>query len=516
MKNIYRSFTAIVAALTLVACNLDLFPADAIPYDGTTPLIQTANDLETYRWASYAHFRSTLGGGYDIADDLMCDGFNATLNFGNNYGGVHRADASFTSSDNYVESFWANNYGAICHYNLMIAEVSKNVDPSLREGIKLLAAEAHFFRAYSYLRLARRFGPAFDKATAATDKCVPLVLVYDQQERPERDNVQNIYDQILLDIKAALDVLGTVKGAQASEIVTADVINALYANYYLDTQQYDKAFELADKIISSETYSLCSSLSAFKSKYFEDGGEKGDTESLMTLSVSKKESPNGYGSAYTSYGKDQQSPKGYSYKAYYLPSGRLVDAYSNPKDYRYLTWFEFVNATPFTAGSGKYFQDSQFCVFVKYLGNPALSSSGLADGHVAPTAYSLSELYLIAAEAGFNAGGSYKIKALAKLNDLQLARNGNKSASVTMEAIQNEWFKETCGEGKRIECLKRWGIPCPQRYPQPGALEANVLVNSPASSYYERELPAGAYQYTWPIPAYEIKVNPNLVQNIGY
>ncbi|MCQ2154955.1 MAG: RagB/SusD family nutrient uptake outer membrane protein [Bacteroidales bacterium] len=513
MKTIYRTFTVAAALFTLAACNLDLYPSNSIVYNGEDPLIQTANDLETYRWANYAFFRSTLGGGYDIADDLMCDGFNATNNYGNNYGPIHRADKSFTSSDNDTESFWASNYSAIGNYNLMIAEVTKNTDPALRDGVKLIAAEAYFFRAFSYLRLARRFGPAYGDS-ADKDLCVPLVLVYNQQERPARKTVKEVYLQIYSDIQEALKVLGTVKGAQSSEVVTADVINALLANYYLDIKNYKEAYNVASKIIDSGTYSLCSNLTAFKAKYFEDGGENGDTESLMMLAASKSETPNGYGSAYTGYGKDPESPTQYSYRAYYLPSGRLVDAYNNINDYRYQAWFEFVNnKTPFISG-GKPYYSSEFCVFVKYKGNEALSSSGLADGHVAPVPYSLGELHLIAAEAAFY--NKDKTNALRRLTALQNKRNGNRTTTITEQAIQDEWFKETCGEGKRMECLKRWGVECPKRYAQPGALEASILVNTPESSYYERSLSKDAYQYTWPIPAYEIQVNPNLVQNIGY
>lgn len=515
MKTIYRTFTVAAALFTLAACNLDLYPSDSIVYNGEDPLIQTANDLETYRWANYAFFRSTLGGGYDIADDLMCDGFNATKNFGNNYGPIHRADASFTSSDGDVEGFWGNNYSAIANYNLMIAEVDKNTDLTLRDGVKLIAAEAKFFRAYSYLKLARRFGPAYDKATANQDLCIPLVLAYDQQERPARKTVKAVYDQIKQDIDSALKLLGTVEGEASSPIVTADVINALLANYYLDVQDYKNAYETADKIISNKAYRLCNGLTEFRAKYNEDGGDGGDHEALMMLAVSKSETPNGYSSAYTGLGADPNSTKGgKAYKAYFLPSGRLVDSYNNAKDFRYLTWFEFVGDIPFSSGA-KYFSNSEFCVFVKYKGNVALSSSSLPDGHVAPVPYSLGELYLIAAEAAFKAG-TLKMQGLAKLTALQNARNGNVSSNLTMEEIQNEWFKETCGEGKRIECLKRWKIACPERYAQQGALDNEVLENNPTTSYYERTLPADAYQYTWPVPAYEIKVNPNLIQNAGY
>ena len=78
----------------------------------------------------------------------------------------------------------------------------------------------------------------------------------------------------------------------------------------------------------------------------------------------------------------------------------------------------------------------------------------------------------------------------------------------------SDLFKETVGEGLRLECLKRWNIGCGVRTGQTGALESNVLMET--SGYTDRSLAAGDYHLCWPIPSYEMKVNSNLVQNEGY
>ena len=81
-----------------------------------------------------------------------------------------------------------------------------------------------------------------------------------------------------------------------------------------------------------------------------------------------------------------------------------------------------------------------------------------------------------------------------------------------MENIKKEWFKETVGEGLRFSCVKRWGEGFAVRTPQ---AEAKNLIMS--GDYYEkRALSADSYFLNWPVPAYEIQLNKNLIQNAGY
>jgi hypothetical protein len=41
-------------------------------------------------------------------------------------------------------------------------------------------------------------------------------------------------------------------------------------------------------------------------------------------------------------------------------------------------------------------------------------------------------------------------------------------------------------------------------------------MNTPVTDYTGRELAADAHTLVWPIPSYEIKIAPGLVQNPGY
>ena len=68
------------------------------------------------------------------------------------------------------------------------------------------------------------------------------------------------------------------------------------------------------------------------------------------------------------------------------------------------------------------------------------------------------------------------------------------------------------GEGLRLNCLKRWGDGMAARTPQDGA----ALLIMTGAGYEQRTIPAGFAKLTWPVPTYELQVNPNLVQNEGF
>lgn len=508
MKHIFRTFAMALAFCSIVSCNLDLYPDTSIPYDKDVPMIQTGDDITGFHRGIYADFRSCQAGTYKIADDVMFDAFNATQNFGNRYGAIHRLDGSFTSGDDYITSFWAALYGAINDYNIIIEQIPiSTVDKEVYgDDLALMEADAKTARAWSYLQLARRYGKVYNPGTASTDLCVPLVLVYDQSARPSRATVEAVYGQIKKDLDEAWTVLETKTGKAKSTEFTADVLHCLYANYYLDIQEYGEAYNHANAVIGNSAYQLCSTEAEFKAEWFEDGGK----EAVMLLPTSLQELVGGYGE-YMNYNSDKNSPTRDAYTGGFIPSRILVDAYET-KDFRYRNWLDDTSKIPY--GCNGNFYQGKFFVFAKYKGNTALSSGGVHDGHIAPKPFALPEMYLIAAEAAFK--DKQTLKALSALTTLQSKRNATPSTTVTMEEIQKEWFRETVGEGLRLECLKRWNVGTDAREGQTGALEANVLMET--AGYVNRDFKSGDYHLCWPIPSYEIKVNANLAsqQNDGY
>ncbi len=491
-----------VAVIAFGACDLDLTPTDGIVYQEGKPLFLTQADINSFDNGLHATFRSLYYGVDSQTQELMCDGFNATQNYNGHYDFIHRADDSFTTSDSDVESIWGANYIAIKNYNIVINSAD-NVSDDLRASARIMKGHAYFYRACSYLTLIRHFAKAYNESTASSDLGVPLVLEYNQLEKPARSSVQAVYDAIKADLDSASVILANQAGSPRSDVPTIDAVNAVYARYYLDVKNYPKAAESAELVInSSAKYALASNSDEMELEYVQDGGN----EPIMQMYASKTEGAAANLMYLGEGGVGNDSKVGKYFASYYIPTKNLLDKYEI-KDVRYNAWF--TTKYPFRY-SGSTFQKG-IIVFVKYLGNPNLYSGELETGAQSVKPLLIGEQYLIAAEAYFQSGETAQAKA--ELNALQTKR-GATLTSATLENIKTEWFKETVGEGLRMSCLKRWGDGTEPRTPQTTAAEKGIIITG--ASFDKRVLSADDYHFNWPIPQYEVRVNPNLVPNPGY
>ena len=502
MNNIFKSILAGAMAVgLLVSCDLNLTPTDAIVYEEGTPLFLNESDVLAFEVGVLANYRGLQYGSFTQSTEVMFDAFNATIGFGNNYGSVHRADNTFTPSDSYVESMWGSHYVAIKDYNIAIANCLLVDDEAAHKpAANYLEGLARFCRASSYLTLARHFGKDYDPATAATDLCVPLVLTYDQAEKPFRATVQEVYDQILEDLEIAESLLADVApGAVRSMTPTIDAVYALMARYYLDVEDYESAADRAMEVIDSEAgYQLASTAAAMTQEYTNDAGTEPIVQCFATVAEGAKGN-----TLYAPVSTGNDVPKYFS--SLFVPTKKLVNAYS-AGDLRFTAWFTNTMYPIFS--SGNYYQEPY--VFIKYLDNPALHTGSVETGAHAAKPLMISEMYLIAAEAYAMSGAEDDAKLI--LNELRSARKAGAVTGDIMEEIKLEWFRETVGEGHRMTCLKRWGEGVDAREPQNSATDLVMT----GVAYTERELEADSHIFVWPVPTYEIKINQNLEQNPGY
>jgi hypothetical protein len=529
MKKTINYILAAFSAVVLVSsCNLDLFPYGSVAYDEEGALFHNAQELGYLENGLYSSYRSGFYGEYSITEEVMTDGFNASADFGNNYGGVHRVDSDLNPGDYYIRDFWSNRYSAIKNYNVLIkgVETLPKEYKALGAQAQLVKGEAYFFRASAYLDLVRRYAAPYDAATASAENSgVPLVLVYDQNEKPARATVQEVYDQIKKDLDSAYVNLHTVSGTtvKAASLskykfnITVDAVNALYARYFLDVKDYTNAAAKAYEVIGSKAgYALSSSVKEFVSEYLNDEG----TEAIVQLYTSIAEEGSGVNSVYTSMESSPSDVKDnsrgrYFNKPYFFPSQKLLDLY-DAEDLRLACWFTINGKNNLTdevyptyiINSFKY----DVTIFTKYLGNPKLqlTSSAVLNARQYAKPVMLGEMYLIAAEANFRNGD--EPAALNALNALQEKRGANLSYNVSEAVLYNEWFKETIGEGLRLSTVKRFGKGYEKRYNQPAAV--GLIMDG--DSYQSKSLDPSDYHLNWPIPTNDIQTNPNLVQNPGY
>lgn len=503
MKKILNILAIGSAISILASCDLDLMPNSAIAYN-PEQIVESASDLSGFENGMFAYYRGVQYGVYSIAPEVMCDGFNAMADFGNNYGSIHRTDASFSATDYDAEDSWENIYHAIMRYNVVINGLQVNVPEDLLKDAAVVRGEGYFFRAESYLRLVRLYGKAYAHSNPTSDLGVPLVLTYDQTARPARNTIQEVYDQVKADLDSAAVLLASVPGAVRAQKPTIDAVNALYARYYLDIKDYNNAAAYANRVIgSSAGYALSSTAAEMTAEWLNDSGK----EPIFQLYATYQELPNRNYDAWTGTGRDPD--QGDYFRPYFVPSSNLLNLYEEG-DLRFAQWFSKDEYPVFYNSD---FHTGKIYVFTKYFGNPKLraTETSVANGYQAVKPYLISEMYLIAAEANLAAGNTAAAKTA--LNTLQTAR-GASVTDATATTIHNEWFKETVGEGTRMLCLKRWNEGFSSRIGQAGAVAEGALAQGAA--YESKSLPAGDFHYQWPVPSHEFEVNSNLVQNPGY
>lgn len=516
MKRYNKILTFLAAgALVLSSCSMDVKPttAAAIDLEAGEHLFNNVDELQKFEAGLYSAFRSTQYGQASTPMEVMCDGFNATISYGNNYGSIHRTDNSFTPSDYEVEYLWQINYQAIKDYNVFLdaLEEYEPEDNTAQVYAILSDAEAKFFRAYAYLTLVRAFAKPYRAGT--NNLGVPLVLHYDQNALPARATVGAVYTQIEKDLTDAISDLEMLNLTAAeigtNMIVTIDACNAVLARVYLDKGQYQEAAQKAASVIDGGAFELSSDDDMMQAEYRNDQG----TEAIFQCYASLNENGSGTNSYYTNWTYSSSYARyngtGYYFQSYYLPTGKLMSLYET-SDLRlswwYTNYFRTGATTPLVNIGGLGY--CTFDVFTKYYGNDALTTS-TPNARQAVKPLLLGEMYLIVAEAALAANEPTIAKQY--LNDLQAAR-GATETEATEENIHNEWFKETVGEGLRMSCLKRWNEGFEGR---PAQARAATKVNSGAS-FTGKSFPASDYHWVWPIPSYEMVINPNLVQNPGY
>lgn len=157
MKNKIRTFLACVGTIVMSSCTgwLDVPNNDMISSDG---FLDTDAEIEAY-----------IAGLYDDLpiEDFMYYFSTGEFRFTGNLGGLINADltrdcihsewGNFHGEDGNANQYWERGYEYIHKINQLKADISK-MQPSDPEMLDYIKGEAHFFTAYAYFQLAKRYG----------------------------------------------------------------------------------------------------------------------------------------------------------------------------------------------------------------------------------------------------------------------------------------------------------------------------------------------------------------------
>ena len=497
MKTIRLKYLAagLLSMILLGACSDDLnrFPHEDIELSQS---FETVNDAATWNTGMYGYLKSRVYGIFMFSTDIQADQLNASLDYGNRNGSIHRWD-DFLAGDYTIRDTWSPYYSAIANANMAIEGMAtiETEDAEEQAEVNMYIAEAHFFRAFYYHQLALRWADAYDPANASSQLGVPLVLEYDPEFFPERSSLEAVYQQILADISLAQTGLAGVAGEQGAKYLNEDVVTALEARVRFYMEDWAGAKAAADELINSGTYPLYNSVAGFEAMWHADAAQE-DIFQLFTDAPSELANVN---SVYLGY-----QPATQRYTPDFVPTQTILDLYEDD-DIRKEVYFE---PLPTTFQGSDY--DDVYLVH-KYPGNPALFTGSNTNYQHAPKIFRIAEMYLISAESAAQLGQDDEARDV--INELRTARGVDKftsSGDALLEDIKAERTRELAFEGFRLDDLKRWDEGFSGRVPQ------NASFVQSGANFQNITVQAGHPKFTWGIPTNDITINQNLVQNPGW
>ena len=239
-------------AFGMTGCNLDI-----TMYDGVMEEQFDNKNLLELSQGSYRLLKNDGGlidNGYYFwafgADDVT---WNGTLT-----GSTFKLyDYSRNIASSTTEYTWELGYRVIGNCNKIIEIIQGLGNESTREQT-IMMGENYYLRALSYFLLVNEFAQPYSN-NPTQNPGLPLKLTSDPNDLPQsRSTVAEVYDQVVLDLKDAITYLTLQQGEtpKSNIYATKEAAEALLARVYLYMENWDGAWEMANKVITSGRFEL--------------------------------------------------------------------------------------------------------------------------------------------------------------------------------------------------------------------------------------------------------------------
>lgn len=222
--------------LTMISCDQDFL--DVKPSSNTV-VPTTLEDFQQLLDADFLRYTTEL-------TELQTDDYYLDATYWQSMSNVVFKNSHVWADDIYEtqesEQYgWNIPYQQIFYANVVLEGVEK-IDPTAKELITYqhVKGSAYFIRAWATHQLLQLYAPAFDVATADVDLGVPIPMKSDVNEKIARLSNKACYEQVIKDLKNAVELLGeTVDFGRPSKVAAW----ALLARVYLDVGEYARAHE---------------------------------------------------------------------------------------------------------------------------------------------------------------------------------------------------------------------------------------------------------------------------------
>ncbi|MDR1342398.1 MAG: RagB/SusD family nutrient uptake outer membrane protein [Prevotellaceae bacterium] len=271
MKAILKIFLIpAVAAMLPAGCELERYPYNEISADGLD-----ATNIENITLGNYAKLKEEY--------------YYKTLYQFGEYGGDN-ITLSGTTSDNlyyhysfrrlpdnhYTARVWQFTYQTVVNINSVIENVKEGESVEKDQ----LLGENYFLRGFLYFQLCNIFGRPYSQ-DAANNPGIPLKLTSKIDDFPLRATVEKVYEQVVKDMEKGAALMESKK---INIFASKEVAQAFLSRVYLYMENWEKAIEYADLVISSGRYTL---LEGSAYQHYTNPVPEDNTETIFAIRMVK-------------------------------------------------------------------------------------------------------------------------------------------------------------------------------------------------------------------------------------
>ncbi len=458
-KKYILAFSLVI--LTATSCTkLDLKPTDSISPDRA---FRNASDINLGVIGAYASLDYTMTSlSSTVADENMFPTENT----------VGNSDAFrwlYTAGSGSVTSLYANNYTGIDRVNRVLEALDlltfTGTDIALANRYR---GELLALRAYLHFELLRAYASTYQTGALGVPYMKQSIISY-----PARNSFESVIGNAKADLIAAKALIPTTFTDKSR--ITRNAVSAIQARVALYEKNWTDAITYSTEVITALPLATATQFPGI----WTDANDNEVAWKLKRVGTTD-------GRVGDFYFRQTGGI------VLYAPSFKLIATFDPINDLRYTSYIKF-DATRTGIKS-------------QYLVNKYIGGTSTAPGLTDVKLFRTGEMYLIRAEARAESSGD----AAADLNMLRGARItgyvpttfADKTALI--DAIYAERFKELAFEGHRFFDLKRRNLPV-QRLASDAVNASGAITLLPTQA-----------QYAFPIPALEISVNKNTVQNPNY
>lgn len=415
MKTIkYKILVLLAAVVSIVGCedNLELEPEQSLLPE---VVINNPANLQNVLTGIYdeAGQGVSYGGQINLAAELLGNDTDLSWN-GTFEQPAQLIEKQLTPDNTFVRDYWLNAYEVNNQANIVLANLDVFEDESDRNRVE---GEAKFLRALAYFDLARLFGQSYEAGGGNTQLAAPIVLnaILNPADitSPSRDNVEDVYAQVIEDLQSAYNLLPDSNGVFADKYAA----QALLARVYLQQGNYSGARDAANDVLENSGHTLTAT---YDGAFNNDGDS---SEDIFAWQVTSQDGANLMNTFWAGqdFGGRQGNPD-------VSINASFFNIFDDPNDARSQFFYTTSSGTATTKWQ------SQFANI------PFLR---------------IAEMHLIRAESNFRLSTAIGLAPLAEINALRGRSNAAALGAITLQDIIDERKRELAFEGFALHDIKR-------------------------------------------------------------